>query len=94
MRVELHKENKDIPRVKLLPAALVGTFVAATEGKFNLGKTLSSGTPVFLRDTVILLPGNFQRAGYTYLNSIALFLPESHPLFYSAFAHEYIHTLQ
>ncbi len=81
-RIELDTKNKLKLSYKLMPTALIGTFIAANNNKFNFKYTVQTLTPIFISK-------NTDRPT-TSVNSIHLKQSDVR----RSMAHEFIHTLQ
>lgn len=80
-------------QARLSPTALVGTGIAASQGKFSLSKTLQTGILIFeSKDLVWSLGG--RSIGVAAYSSIAFDKNVTGQEFYSLIAHEVVHVMQ
>lgn len=76
---------------RFLPVAAFGILKSTQYGRFNLGKSIAAGVPIFVNDTLIYNRRTESLArGVTTVTSIAVYNED----FYRAFSHELVHALQ
>ena len=92
VRVDFSINGKRKTRVRFLPESIAGIIYASKTARFNLGRTLSTGTMVFVsKETFVSNHGEYT-TGFSYSRAIALGAYGNQS--YDVIAHEIVHQFQ
>jgi hypothetical protein len=92
VRVDFSINGKKRTRVRFLPESIAGVIFASQTARFNLGRTLSSGSLVFVSKNTFVSSHGYKSLGFSYSRAIALGAYANQS--YDVFAHEIVHQFQ